>query len=140
MNRIEALNILGLDDDATDRDIKVAYKECVQILHPDRFAGNAKLQDRATEQFKRLQDAYDYLSSGRGRSLRRARLTQGRLLPHFAEAKLAGLAAARTQLIAQRDALYDERRNALVVVAAGRRGGSCASKAHRLDRRSQALW
>ena len=66
MNRIEALNILGLDDDATDRDIKVAYKECVQILHPDRFAGNAKLQDRATEQFKRLQDAYDYLSSGRG--------------------------------------------------------------------------
>ena len=66
MNRIEALNILGLDDDATDRDIKVAYKECVQILHPDRFAGNAKLQDRATEQFKRLQGAYDYLSSGRG--------------------------------------------------------------------------
>ena len=81
MNRIEALNILGLDDDATDWNIKVAYKECVQILHPDRFAGNAKLQDRATEQFKRLQDAYDYLQADVGRSLRRARLTQGRLLP-----------------------------------------------------------
>ena len=53
MNRIEALNILGLDDDATDRDIKVAYKECVQILHPDRFAGNAQLQDRANVPFKR---------------------------------------------------------------------------------------
>ena len=120
MNRIEALNILGLDDDATDRDIKVAYKECVQILHPDRFAGNAKLQDRATEQFKRLQDAYDYLSSGRGsKSSSGSSRTRSAPPPHFAEAKLAGLAAARTQLIAQRDALYDERRNALIMMAAG---------------------
>ena len=120
MNRIEALNILGLDDDATDRDIKVAYKECVQILHPDRFAGNAKLQDRATEQFKRLQDAYDYLSSGRGsKSSSGSSRSRSAPPPHFAEAKLAGLAAARTQLIAQRDALYDERRNALIMMAAG---------------------
>ena len=66
MNRTEALNILGLDEDATTKDIKVAYKECVQILHPDRFANNKMLADRATEQFKRLQDAYEFLTSGKG--------------------------------------------------------------------------
>ena len=38
MNRTEALRILGLDDDATPEDVKTAYKETVQILHPDRFA------------------------------------------------------------------------------------------------------
>ena len=59
MNRTEALRILGLDNDATADDIKAAYKETAQILHPDRFAGNKKLQDRATEQFKNLQEAYE---------------------------------------------------------------------------------
>lgn len=63
MNRTEALHILGLEDDATADDIKIAYRETVQILHPDKFAGNEKLQNRATEQFKRLQEAYDLLSS-----------------------------------------------------------------------------
>ena len=66
MNRKEALRILGLDDDATANDIKAAYKETAQILHPDRFASNKKLQDRATEQFKNLQEAYEYLTSGKG--------------------------------------------------------------------------
>ena len=75
MNRTEALHILGLEDDATADDIKIAYRETVQILHPDKFAGNEKLQSRATEQFKRLQEAYDLLSSGasRGRGGRGAR-------------------------------------------------------------------
>ena len=33
MNRTEALHILGLEDDATADDIKIAYRETVQILH-----------------------------------------------------------------------------------------------------------
>ena len=67
MNRLEALRALGLDEDATDEDIKTAYRETAQILHPDRFATNKKLQDRATEQFKNLQEAYDFLTSSKGR-------------------------------------------------------------------------
>ena len=35
------------------------------------------------------------------------------------EAKIAGLEAARTQLIAQHDALCDERRNSIIMIAAG---------------------
>lgn len=123
MNRIEALNILGLDDDATARDIKTAYKECVQIFHPDRFATNKKLQERATEQFKRLQDAYELLQSDRGGRASRAGASDSSARASrsvsYVEAQLAGLAAARTQLVAQRDAVCDERRNAAVMIAAG---------------------
>ena len=124
MNRIEALNVLGLDSDATEKDIKVAYRECAQILHPDRFASNAKLQDRATEQFKRLQDAYEYLTGDKARrtsaSGSRSSAPSGAKASYRAvEARLAGLAAAKAQLTAQRDALSDERRNAIIMIVGG---------------------
>ncbi len=148
MNRTEALHILGLEDDATAGDIKIAYRETVQILHPDKFAGNEKLQNRATEQFKRLQEAYDLLSSGSGggrggRSGRGSRSGAGAsgasassgaarawtevedgveveyLTEAEIKARLAGIAAARVQLVAQRDTVSDERRNGLAMAAIG---------------------
>ncbi len=119
MNRTEALNILGLDDDASPADIKSAYRECAQILHPDRFASNKKLQDRATEQFKRLQDAYEYLNSARGAKASSSQRTRAKAAYSSREAKIAGLEAARVQLVSQRDALCDERRNAIIMIAAG---------------------
>lgn len=146
MNRTEALHILGLDDGATADDIKIAYRETVQILHPDKFAGNEKLQNRATEQFKRLQEAYDLLStstggrggrgarseSGSGSSQRSAgsraarswtEVEDGVEVEYLTEAeikaRLAGIAAARAQLVAQRDTVSDERRNGLAMAAIG---------------------
>lgn len=147
MNRTEALHILGLEDDATADDIKIAYRETVQILHPDKFAGNEKLQNRATEQFKRLQEAYDLLTSGSGggRSARAGRSSRsgassgpatssgaarawtevedGVEVEYLTEAeikaRLAGIAAARAQLVAQRDTVSDERRNGLSMAAIG---------------------
>ena len=122
MNRIEALRILGLDEDATLDDIKVAYKEMAQILHPDRFSSNKKLEERATEQFKNLQEAYDFLIKGGKGKNRGATASVGRTAysaAHEYEARLAGIAAARTQLVAQRDLVLDERRNALIVGGLG---------------------
>lgn len=147
MNRTEALHILGLEDDATADDIKIAYRETVQILHPDKFAGNEKLQNRATEQFKRLQEAYDLLTSGSGggRSARAGRSSRsgassgpatssgaarawtevedGVEVEYLTEAeikaRLAGIDAARAQLVAQRDTVSDERRNGLAMAAIG---------------------
>lgn len=147
MNRTEALHILGLEDDATADDTKIAYRETVQILHPDKFAGNEKLQNRATEQFKRLQEAYDLLTSGSGggRSARAGRSSRsgassgpatssgaarawtevedGVEVEYLTEAeikaRLAGIAAARAQLVAQRDTVSDERRNGLAMAAIG---------------------
>lgn len=125
MNRTEALRILGLDDDATPEDVKTAYKETVQILHPDRFATNKKLQDRATEQFKNLQAAYDYLTSGKGSrtAARDPRAAAERARTYTSsnqvEARMAGIAAARTQLVKQRDVSFDERRNGIAMTVVG---------------------
>lgn len=129
MDRREALRALGLDEGATAEDIKTAYKETAQILHPDRFTGNKKLQERATEQFKNLQEAYAYLTSGRssetsrGASAKRQGASSAargyRSAAAEAEARLAGIAAARVQLVAQRDVAYDERRNGIMMVVGG---------------------
>lgn len=143
MNRSEALHILGLEEDASPDDIKIAYRETVQILHPDKFAGNDKLQNRATEQFKRLQEAYELLntSSGSrsGRGSRGASSSSGSAAGSAArawtetedgveveyltvaeiKARLAGIAAARAQLVAQRDTVADERRNGLIMAGVG---------------------
>lgn len=117
MNRTEALRMLGLDEGATDEDIKTAYREMAQILHPDRFASNKKLQDRATEQFKNLQQAYDCLTrhGGAGKSSR----TRAHSHTSFVEAKLAGVQAARTELTRQKDLVLDERRNGVIMLVAG---------------------
>ena len=122
MNRLEALRTLGLDEDATPEDIKTAYKETVQILHPDRFASNKKLQDRATEQFKNLQEAYDFLNSAKGSKSAGRQSGSGSSAystASSADARLAGIAAARTQLVKQRDVVMDERRNGLTMAVIG---------------------
>lgn len=149
MNRNEALHILGLNEGATQQEIKEAYREAVQIMHPDKFAGNKKLQARATEQFKYLQEAYDVLkapagrtnggrnSSSRGRggsSSSPSGSTRGTARSYTVEedgtqveyltveeikARLAGIAAARAQLVAQKDTLEDERRNGIIMAAIG---------------------
>lgn len=143
MNRSEALHILGLEEDASPDDIKIAYRETVQILHPDKFAGNDKLQNRATEQFKRLQEAYELLNTSSGnrsaRGRRGASSSSGNTGTSAArawtetedgveveyltvaeiKARLAGIAAARAQLVAQRDTVADERRNGLIMAGVG---------------------
>ena len=135
MNRTEALRILGLDEDATPEDVKSAYKESAQILHPDRFATNKKLQDRATEQFKNLQEAYEFLTSGRGARGRSSRSASSVGRPPTAastlEARMAGIAAARVQLVSQRDVAYDERRNGIAMTLIG---GAVACVGDRADR------
>lgn len=127
MNREEALHTLGLEESATEDEIKTAYREMAQILHPDKFASNKKLQDRSTEQFKRLQEAYDYLTSGRGAARTSARSSSGSgratstgpSSEALRNARLAGIAAARIQLVAQKDLALDERRNGLVMAVVG---------------------
>ena len=121
MNREEALHTLGLGPDASPEDIKTAYKETAQILHPDRFAGNKKLAARATEQFKNLQEAYEVLTSGSssrtssGSGASRASYTRESQL----NARLAGIDAARVQLVAQRDSFLDQRRTGIMLAVGG---------------------
>ncbi|MDO5044288.1 MAG: J domain-containing protein [Coriobacteriia bacterium] len=63
MNYIEAIHILGLKEGASKEEIKAAYRELAQIMHPDRFAQNERLANKASEQFKLITKAKDLLLS-----------------------------------------------------------------------------
>jgi len=162
MTREEALRLLGLDEDAVEADIKLAYRELAQILHPDKYADNKRLSDRATEQFKRINEAYQTLLGGKGTSRTGAGAknqgkgtsgsgssaagsgtstkssgTKGSGYKQSGSkssgassgayydqasalrARLAGIAAAKTQLTVQLDAELSRRRTGYYMVAGG---------------------
>ena len=71
MTKAEARKTLGLvvndSDDASEiskKDIKQAYRKLSFELHPDRFEGTPEECKEATNQFGRVNLAYDTLSSG----------------------------------------------------------------------------
>jgi len=57
--------ILGLQNNASEQDIRTAYKKLSMLLHPDRNGGDKFFEDR----FKEIQEAYDTLSNASRRSL-----------------------------------------------------------------------
>ena len=126
----EALRLFGLDEDATETDIKLAYKEMAQILHPDKFASNKRLSERANEQFKLVNEARDVLLGGKASTRRGSGKGGSRASGSGAgsgkydeatalKARLAGIAAARTQLTAQLDSELDRRRVGVYLTIGG---------------------
>ncbi|MCL1846881.1 MAG: J domain-containing protein [Coriobacteriia bacterium] len=128
----EALRLFGLDEDATEADIKLAYKEMAQILHPDKYADNKRLSERANEQFKLVNEARDILLGKKGAARGGAGKGAGRSRgggqgysygesdrASSLKARLAGIAAARTQLTAQLDTERDRRRVGIYLTVGG---------------------
>ncbi len=98
MTREEALTVLGLDAGVTADEVRLAYRELAQMLHPDKFGANKKLRARAETQMARINEARDVLlksahttSSRAGSGSTRARAPRGR-----ASSKAAGSRAPRT--------------------------------------------
>ncbi len=56
--------ILGVSPDASDEEIKQAYRELVLKYHPDKYAGT-DLADMATEKMKEINAAYEEISQMR---------------------------------------------------------------------------
>lgn len=57
-----AYEILGVQKDATQEEIKKAYRKLVKIHHPDNFAtGTESQQKMAAEKFVEIQNAYESL-------------------------------------------------------------------------------
>ncbi len=88
-------SVLGISKNATDEQVKNAYREMARKYHPDNYADNP-LADLASEKMKEINDAYDaimnerrgaskgsggYASSGSGTGFPevRALINQGRL-------------------------------------------------------------
>lgn len=53
--------ILGISSDASIAEIKEAYKDLIQIWHPDRYCHNERLQQKAEAKLKAINLAYEQL-------------------------------------------------------------------------------
>lgn len=57
------LNLFDLDQGFSREELKVAYRELVQIWHPDRFAQNDQLELRAQKKLKEINEANKLLQA-----------------------------------------------------------------------------
>jgi uncharacterized protein YjbI with pentapeptide repeats len=64
--------LLGLDPGANPEQIKEAWRDLVQVWHPDRFGGNDRLQHKAQEKLKEINQAYEKLRNHRDSASRPA--------------------------------------------------------------------
>lgn len=65
--------VLGVSRDATDEQVKAAYREKARKFHPDNFTDNPAAAEMATEKMKEINEAYDTIikrrkSGGSGKS------------------------------------------------------------------------
>ena len=61
MNR--CIEMLGLKSGASQEEVTQAYRDLANVWHPDRFAGNPRLQKKAEEKLKEINAAYEYVKS-----------------------------------------------------------------------------
>ena len=68
MNVKKSFEILRLGSDASVDDLKLAYRDMVNVWHPDRFLHNPRLKEKAEQQLQEVNQAYEialaYISSG----------------------------------------------------------------------------
>ncbi|MGH8516598.1 MAG: molecular chaperone DnaJ [Panacagrimonas sp.] len=65
MSKRDYYEVLGVTRQATDDDLKRAYRRCAMKLHPDRNPGDAA----AEEKFKECSEAYEVLSDANKRAI-----------------------------------------------------------------------
>jgi curved DNA-binding protein CbpA len=53
--------ILGLEPGAPAEEVKQAWRDLAQVWHPDRFAGNERLRQKAQEKLREVNEAYQIL-------------------------------------------------------------------------------
>ncbi len=64
---MDPYKILGIAPDATEEQIKIAYRNLARKYHPDNYANNP-LADLAQEKMKQINEAYDTIQRERRRS------------------------------------------------------------------------
>ena len=56
-----ALEILEVDTNASFDEAKQAYRDMINVWHPDKYANNERLQEKATEKLKEVNAAWEEL-------------------------------------------------------------------------------
>ncbi len=60
--------MLGVKPGASQEELAQAYRDLANVWHPDRFAGNPRLQKKAEEKLKEINAAYEYINFYYGKS------------------------------------------------------------------------
>jgi hypothetical protein len=69
---IKYYELLGVAPGASVQELKTAHRDMAKVWHPDRFAHDPRLQQKAQDKLKQINEAYDCLISGKtGRKPRR---------------------------------------------------------------------
>jgi preprotein translocase subunit Sec63 len=57
------IELLGLKPGASPEEMNQAYRDLVNVWHPDRFGDNERLRRKAEEKLKDINAAYEYIRS-----------------------------------------------------------------------------
>jgi len=57
----QCIEILGLKPGASQEEVNQAYRDLVNVWHPDRFADNQRLQKKAEGKLKEINASYEYI-------------------------------------------------------------------------------
>ena len=61
----KAYELLGVKPGVSIAELKAAHRDLAKVWHPDRFQHDPRLQEKAQEKLKEINEAYDLLSSGK---------------------------------------------------------------------------
>lgn len=59
----QCMELFGLEPGAPQEEINQAYRDLVNVWHPDRFANNQRLRKKAEEKLKEINASYEYIKS-----------------------------------------------------------------------------
>ena len=65
MDQDKAYEVLGVKPGVSNRDLKAAHRDLAKVWHPDRFLHDPRLQEKAQEKLKEINEAYELISSGK---------------------------------------------------------------------------
>jgi hypothetical protein len=73
--------VLGVKPGVSDRELKAAHRDLAKVWHPDRFQHDPRLQEKAQEKLKEINEAYEQLVSRHKRPFVPRRQTSPRAEP-----------------------------------------------------------
>ena len=61
----KAYDVLGVKPGISMRELKAAHRDLAKVWHPDRFLHDPRLQEKAQEKLKEINEAYELIRSGK---------------------------------------------------------------------------
>ena len=58
--------LLGVNPGVSAQELKTAHRDMAKVWHPDRFSHDPRLQQKAQEKLKQINEAYDQLTLRKG--------------------------------------------------------------------------